>query len=97
MIIPVVVLIMVLGILSLLQRVVPWVMYKRLTPGAVSQRLFDIVAVAAFASLMVYNMNSFQYQGVIPLFPAFIVAYKTRNIGMSILVGMLFALALAFL
>ncbi len=97
MIVPVVALIILLGILSLLQRVIPWVLYKRLTPGAMSQRVFDIVAVAAFSSLMVYNMNSFQYQDVIPLIPAFIVAFRTRNIGLSILVGMAFALAFTVL
>lgn len=96
MILPVVVIIAILAVLSLLQRVVPWVLYKRFMPGAVSQRLFDIVAVAAFSSLMIYNMNSFDYQNVIPLIPAFIVAFRTRNIGLSILVGMMFALALAF-
>lgn len=94
---PIFVLIIILAVLSLLQRIVPWVLYKRFKPGAVSQRLFDIVAVAAFASLMVYNMNSFHYQDVLPLVPAFIVAFRTGNIGLSILVGMAFALALTVL
>lgn len=90
-------LIMILGALSLLQRVIPWILYKRFTPGAGSQKFFDIVAVAAFSSLMVYNINSFDYQNIIPLIPAFIVALKTRKIGFSILVAMIFAFVLTMI
>lgn len=87
-------LILALGILTVLQRVLPWVLYKRFKPGKDSQRIFDLVAVSAFSSLMVFNMSSFSYQNVLPLIPALIVVYKTKNLGISVLVGMIFAFIL---
>lgn len=91
---PVTLLILLLGVLTVLQRVLPWLIYRRFRSGARSQKFFDIVAVAAFSSLMVYNVNSLDFQNVLPLVPALIVAYRTRNIGLSIIVAMIFALVL---
>lgn len=87
-------LVVFLGVLSLLQRVIPWLLYKRFMPGRASQKLFDLIAVSAFSSLMVYNMSTLSYQTVIPLLPAFLVVYRTKNLGLSILTAMLFAFIL---
>lgn len=95
--IPIYFLILILGIFSLIQRVVPWFLYKSFKAGALSQKLFDIVAIAAFSSLMIDNINTFDIQTVFPLVPALIVALKTKNIGLSVLAAMLFAFLLTVL
>ncbi len=95
--IPIYILIAVLGVFSLLQRVVPWFLYKSFKAGAFSQKLFDIVAIAAFSSLMIDNINTFDLQTVFPLIPALIIALKTKNLGLSVLIAMLFAFLLTLL
>lgn len=87
----------VLSLLSLIQRVIPWLLYKRLSKGEYFTKLFDFVAVSAFAALMVDNIQAFNYQNLLPLLPALIVAYKFRNLGATVLVAMLFSLALSAL
>ncbi len=95
--IPIYILILILGAFSLLQRVVPWLLYKNYKAGPISQKLFDLVAIAAFSSLMIDNVSKFNFQNLFPLLPALIVILKTRNLGLSILVAMLFAFVLTAL
>lgn len=97
MTLPVYVLIAILGILSLSQRVVPWLLYKRVKKGSFLQNLFDIIAVSAFASLMIDNIQALNVQNLIPLLPALIVAYKTKNLAATVLVALLVSLAFSFL
>lgn len=90
------VVIAILGLLSALQRIVPWILYRKFKNGRV-QRLFDLIAVSAFAALMIDNMQGFGLQTVLPLIPAAIVAYRTRNLGATVLVALLFSLVISYL
>ena len=89
--------ILILSALSLVQRVVPWILYRKFTLGNRLPMLFELVAVSAFASLMVSNISSFSLNNLIPLVPALLVAYKTNNLGATVLVALIFSLLLAFL
>lgn len=89
--------ILILSALSLVQRVVPWLLYRKFTSGNRLPMLFELVAVSAFASLMVSNISSFSLNNLIPLVPALLVAYRTKNLGATVLVALVFSLLLAFL
>lgn len=86
----------ILGLLSVLQRIVPWLLYRRFRNGKI-QKMFDLIAVSAFAALMIENMQGFDLQTVIPLIPAAIVAYRTKNLGATVLVALLFSLLFSYL
>lgn len=90
-------LIIVLGILSAAQRIVPWVLYRRFAGDWNLQKIFDLVAVSAFASLMVDNIQAFNVQSVGPLLPALVVAYRTRSLGATVLAALLFSLLLSYI
>lgn len=87
----------VLSALSLLQRLVPWAMYKNHRGDTFLTHLFDYVAISAFGSLMIENIQSFSEVSLIPLLPALLVAYKSRNVGATVLVAMLAAFVLSVL
>lgn len=86
----------ILGLLSALQRIVPWVLYRKFRNGQM-QKLFDLIAVSAFAALMIENMQGFDLQTILPLIPAALVAYRTKNLGATVLVALLFSLILSYL
>ncbi len=84
-----------LSALSLLQRLVPWAVYKNHRGEALLTHLFDYVAISAFGSLMIENIQSLTAVSIIPLAPALLVAYKSRNAGATVLVAMLAAFVLS--
>lgn len=84
-----------LSALSLLQRLVPWAVYKNHRGENLLTHLFDYVAISAFGSLMIENIQSFTAASLIPLVPALLVAYRTRNVGATVLVAMLASFALS--
>ena len=87
----------VLGLLSMLQRVLPWILYKKVGKSNYLPMLFDLVAVSAFASLMVDNIQAFTLSNLVPLVPAILIAYKTRNLGATVLVALLFSVVFSLL
>ena len=87
----------ILSALSLLQRLVPWAIYKNHRSETLLTLLFDYVAISAFGSLMIENIQSFTAVSLVPLVPALLVAYKSRNVGATVLVALLAALVLNLL
>lgn len=87
--------VVVLSALSLLQRLVPWAVYKNHQGENLLVHLFDYVAISAFGSLMIENIQAFSAPSLIPLVPAILVAYKTRNVGATVLVAMLSSFVLS--
>lgn len=79
----------VLSVLSLIQRLVPWAVYKNHKGENILTHLFDYVAISAFGSLMIENIQGFTATSLIPLVPAVLVAYRTKNAGATVLVAML--------
>lgn len=86
-----------ISVLSLLQRLVPWAIYKNHGSEKLLANLFDYVAISAFGSLMVENIQSFDATSLIPLLPALLVAYRTKNVGATVLVAMLTSFALSLI
>ena len=84
-----------LSILSLLQRLVPWAVYKGHKGETTLTIVFDYVAISAFGSLMVENIQSFTPFSIVPLIPAVLVAYWTKNAGATVLVAMLVSLLIS--
>lgn len=87
----------ILSVLSLLQRLAPWAIYKNHRGETLLTHLFDYVAISAFGSLMIENIQSFTAVSLVPLVPALLVAYKSRNVGATVLVALLAALVLNLL
>ncbi len=90
----IIILVAALGVLSLLQRLLPWIIYKNHKGETFLTNLFDYVAISAFGALMIENIQSFSPESLVPLIPAVIVAYWTRNAGATVLVAMLASLVL---
>ncbi|MCL4337627.1 MAG: AzlD domain-containing protein [Candidatus Thermoplasmatota archaeon] len=90
----IIILVAALGVLSLLQRLLPWIIYKSHKGETFLTNLFDYVAISAFGALMIENIQSFSPESLVPLIPAVIVAYWTRNAGATVLVAMLASLVL---
>ncbi len=77
-----------LALLSVLQRVIPWLFYKRLKSGNSLEKTFDLFAISAFSALLVYNVQSLSFITLISLAVALFVAMKFRNIGLTVLVAL---------
>ncbi len=87
--------VIILSALSLLQRLIPWAVYKNHGGETLLVHLFDYVAISAFGSLMIENIQAFSVSSLLPLVPAILVAYKTRNVGATVLVAMLSSFVLS--
>jgi|GEM_PF-3127383 hypothetical protein len=77
-----------LALLSLLQRVIPWLFYKRVRSGNSLEKTFDLFAISAFSALLVYNVQSLGLFTFISLAIALVVAMKFHNIGLTVLVAL---------
>lgn len=89
--------IIVLGILSLVQRLVPWLLIRGQSKGENLDRLFGYFSIAAFSSLMVEELPSHVITDFIALFVALLVSLRTKNVGMTVLSAMAVALISVFL
>lgn len=97
MMLALVITVIVLSVMSLLQRLLPWALYKNYRGEKLLTNLFDYVAISAFGSLMVENIQSFSAISIVPLLIAVLVAYRTRNVGATVLVAMLAAFFMSIL
>ena len=77
-----------LALLSILQRIIPWLFYKRLKSGNSLEKTFDLFAISAFSALLVYNVQSLGLVTFISLAVALAVAMKFHNIGLTVLVAL---------
>ena len=78
-------LIAVLAILSLSQRLVPWLVISRFSGGRHMEQIFNLFAVSAFSALAVYNITEFTAGSLVSLVVAAMVALRTRNLGYAVL------------
>ena len=86
-----------LAILSLLQRLLPWIFYSRFKSSSSLEQTFDLFAISAFSALLVYNVQSFSLITLIALAMALIVTIKFNNLGFTVLVALaVFSLSLVF-
>ena len=77
-----------LALLSVLQRVIPWLFYKMLKSGNSLEKTFDLFAISAFSALLVYNVQSLNFITLISLAVALVVAMKFHNMGLTVLVAL---------
>lgn len=89
--------IIVLGILSLTQRLIPWLLLRRQSKVENLDRLFEYFSIAAFSSLMVEELPSHLTTDLIALFVALLVSIRTKNVGLTVLSAMAVALLSGFL
>lgn len=77
-----------LGVLSFLQRLVPWIILRKNQRNENLDTLFGYFAIAAFSSLMIEELPSHLVTDFVSLFVALLVALKTRNVGLTVLSAM---------
>jgi len=82
-------LLVVLAIMSLAQRVLPWIFYSKIKSGSSSlEKTFDLFAISAFSALLVYNVTSFSPFTLVALAIALLVTIKFHNTGLTVLVAL---------
>ena len=86
-----VIVVIILALLSISQRVLPWIFYSRFKENKTIENLFDLFAISAFTSLFVYNVLIITPLTIIALVAAFVVALKTRNLPLTIVTSILVA------
>ena len=84
-----IIIIIALAVLSLAQRIVPWVFYSRFKENKRLENLFELFAISAFTSLFVYNVENVSAISITALFAALIVALKTKNLSLTIVTAIL--------
>lgn len=87
----------VLAALSLLQRLLPWIIMSRYQGGKGLQEIFNLFAVSAFASLAVYNMTEIDPASILSLAVAVVVAVRTKNLGYAVLSAIAVSLAASYI
>lgn len=85
----VMIVIAVLAILSLSQRLIPWLVLRKRGFGKDIDRVFDYFAIAAFTTLMVDNIPQISLEYIIALAVALIVSIKTKNVGLAVISAMI--------
>lgn len=85
-----------LAALSLLQRLLPWILMSKLHGRKGAQELFNLFAVSAFATLAVYNVTAISFSSILSLAAAVAIAVKTRNLGYAVLCAIAISLALSY-
>ncbi len=93
----IVMIIALLAALSLMQRLLPWLLMPRLHEKKGAQELFNLFAVSAFATLAVYNVTVLSLSSILSLTVAVIVAVKTRNLGYAVLCAIAISLVSSYL
>ena len=91
------ILIAVLAVMSLAQRLIPWLILRRNSDGGKLNRFFGYFAIAAFATLMVENIPSLNYRYAVALVMAAIISIKTKNVGMAVLAAMFVTVLFSYL
>lgn len=91
------ILIAVLAVMSLAQRLIPWLILRRNSDGDRLNRFFGYFAIAAFATLMVENLPGLNYQYAVALVMAAIISIKTKNVGMAVLAAMFVTVLFSYL
>jgi len=86
-----VIIVIALALLSLSQRVIPWVFYSKFRENKTLESLFDLFSISAFTSLLVYNVLQISLLTLIALTAAFIVVLKTKNLPLTIITAILIA------
>ncbi len=78
----------ILAVLSLSQRLIPWLLFRKRSVGKDLDRVFDYFAIAAFTSLMVDNIPQLNLNYIVALAVALAVSLKTKNVGFAVLSAM---------
>ena len=82
------IIILVLAVLSLIQRLVPWLILRKYSDVENIDRMFGYLAISAFATLMIENIPKITPVFVVSLIFALIVSLKTKNVGLAVLAAM---------
>ncbi len=82
-----------LALLSLSQRLVPWLVISRFRGGRNMEQIFNLFAVSAFSALAVYNITEFSPGTALSLAVAVAVAVRTKNLGYAVLAAIAVSLA----
>ena len=91
------VLIIVLAAMSISQRVVPWKFYEKFRKYLKLEGFFNLFAVSAFASLFIYNIPQVTLINIVAIISAIIIALKTKNLPLTVLVAILISSLSLFL
>ncbi|MFG1460357.1 MAG: AzlD domain-containing protein [Thermoplasmataceae archaeon] len=83
------ILIIVLALMSISQRVLPWKFYDKFRKYLKLEGFFNLFAVSAFASLLIYNIPQVTLINVVAIVSAIAVALKTKNLPLTVLVAIL--------
>ena len=78
----------VLAVMGYAQRSIPWVLAQRITIPQNVTRWLEYVAPAAFATLFVTDVTKLTLVSVAALLSAVIVAWRTKNLGLTVLIAM---------
>ena len=84
--------ILALALLSFLQRFIPWAFYSQVGNGEDLQKIFDMLAISAFTTLFIYNVQKLDLETLISLAAAFAVILKTKNMGLTVIAAMVVSL-----
>ena len=90
-------LIAALAILSLSQRLVPWLVISRFSGGRHMEQIFNLFAVSAFSALAGYNITEFTAGSLVSLAVAALVALRTRNLGYAVLAAIAVSLVALYI
>ena len=90
-------LIAALALLSLSQRLVPWLVISRFSGGRNMEQIFNLFAVSAFSALAVYNITEFTAGSLVSLAVAALVALRTRNLGYAVLAAIAVSLVALYI
>lgn len=87
----------ILAVMSLAQRLIPWLLMRRNPGNDRIDGFFGYFAIAAFATLMVENIPGLSYEYIIALSVAMVISLKTKNVGMAVLAAMLVTVLMSYL
>lgn len=86
-----------LAVLSLSQRLIPWLVFRKSSFGKDIDRVFNYFAIAAFTTLMVDNIPQISLEYIIALAVALIISIKTKNVGLAVISAMIITVLAGFL
>ncbi|MEM0158306.1 MAG: AzlD domain-containing protein [Thermoplasmataceae archaeon] len=84
----------ILAILSLLQRVFPWLVFMRVGDRERLNEFFTLFGISAFSALIVYDIQRISVTDFVPLIAAGLIAWRFRNVGVAVFSAILIELAL---
>lgn len=86
----------ILAVLSLTQRLAPWLIFRKHSFGKDYDRIFDYFAIAAFTTLMVDNIPQINVEYIVALVVALVVSIKTKNVGYAVISAMIVTLLASY-